>query len=266
MDLLQTKTDIGRVREQNEDTVLAVKHPKSKNIKLLLAADGMGGREKGEVASSFVASSIEKWFCGKSTKILENLNKTEELLKVYIKTLNTKLIKKYGKDKLGTTLILAIINKENTLIMNVGDSRCYIYKNKRLIQVSEDNSDVWDYYKYGKVKKDHLRFFANSSIITSCVGICEELCTITSYVIDNRYDILLLLTDGVTDNLMDKKIKSMIQKGPKVEILSNLIQEAVNKDQHYKVPLCLKRKYTTNYTIPFPGRDNASGAIYIKEV
>ena len=266
MELLQTKTDVGLVRSQNEDAVVAIKHPKNKNIKLLIAADGMGGREKGEVASHYVSTSIEKWFCTKDIKLLNNTDKTEVILRDYIKTLNANLIKKYGEDKLGTTLILAIINKNNTLIMNVGDSRGYIYKGRKLIQVNEDDSDVWMYYKYGKVKKDHLRFFSNNSIVTACVGICEELCKITSYVIDNDYEMIFLLTDGVTDNITDKKIKCVIRKSSKKEILNNLVKEAVYVDQHFRIPYLLKRRYTANYIIPFPGRDNASGAIYIKEV
>ena len=239
MDLLQTKTDVGLIREQNEDAVAAVKHPKNKNIKLLIAADGMGGREKGEIASNYVCSSLVKWFCNKDIKILNDTDKTEQLLRKYIKTLNTNLIKKYGEDKLGTTLILAIINKRNTLIMNVGDSRGYIYGKRKLVQINEDDSDVWMYYKYGNVKKDHLRFFSNNSIVTACIGICEELCKITSYIIENDYDLLILLTDGVTDNITDKKIKSIIRKNSKEFILGRLITEAVYVDLHFHIPFIL---------------------------
>ena len=266
MELLETKTDIGLIRNQNEDAVLALRHPKNKNIKLLIAADGMGGREKGEVAANFVVDSLEKWFCGKDVKTLNDTEKVEDLLRSYIKRLNNDLIKKYGEDKLGTTLILALINKKNTLILNVGDSRGYIYHRKKLIQVNEDDSDVWMYYKYGGVKKDHLRFFSNNNIVSACVGICKELCTISSNIIENNYDMIFLLTDGVTDNITDKKLKSLIRKTPKKDLLGKIIEEAVYKDQHFRIPYSLKRKYTANYVIPFPGRDNASGSIYIKEI
>ena len=265
MEILQTKTDVGQIRDQNEDVVLALKHPKNKNIKLLLAADGMGGRDKGEVAAAYVATRIEKWFKNKDIKTLNNTKKVEKLLSRYVKTINAQLIKKYGEDHLGTTLILVLINKKETLFLNIGDSRAYIYKKRKLIQVSEDDSDVWMYYKYGKVKKDYLRFFSNNSIVNACIGICKELCTITTTIINNEYDMVLVLTDGVTDNIMDKKIKNIIRKTPKEYILSSLINEAVYVDQKFRIPFFLKRKYTANFVIPFPGRDNASGAIYIKE-
>ena len=266
MEILETKTDIGLVRDKNEDAVLAIRHPRNKNFKLLIAADGMGGKKHGEIASNYIVNALNRWFCNKDVRTLIDTEKTEELLRKYIKSLNTNLIKKYGEDNLGTTLTLALINKKNTLILNIGDSRLYIYKNRRLIQITEDDSDVWDYYKYGGVKKDHLRYFANNSIITACIGICPELCKITSTVIENDYDIILLLTDGVTDNITDSKIKRLITWTSKERLLGKIINEAVNIDQKLHVPLYLKRKYTANYVIPFCGRDNASGAIYIKEV
>ncbi len=266
MELLETKTDIGLIREQNEDSAVAIQHPNSKKIKLLLVADGMGGRSHGEIASNYVSKMIEKWFCKKEGKVLRNTELTEKLLTRYIKILNNNLIKKYGEDSLGTTLTLALITEKNTLILNVGDSRAYSYKNKKLYQITEDDSDVWMYYQYGAVKKDDLRFFANNSIINACIGICKELCTVSSKVIENDYDILLLLTDGVTDMITDTKIKKIIQKSNNQFLLSQIINEAVYVDQHFKVPLRLKRKYLANYVVPFCGRDNATGAVYIKNV
>jgi protein phosphatase len=264
MEILDTKTDIGLIRDKNEDATLSITHPKNKNIKLLIVADGMGGKSLGDVAANYVIMYLHKWFINKDIKLLNDNDKVVELLTKYIKTLNTNLIKKYGRDKLGTTLTLALINKNNTIIFNVGDSRCYIYKNKNLIQVTEDDSDVWMYHKFGGVKKDHLRFFSNNNVITACVGICTELCKVSTTIIDNDYDMIFLLTDGVTDMITDTKIKTLIRKTKKEYLLNAIINEAVYVDQKLKIPLSLKRKYTANYVVPFNGRDNASGAIYIK--
>ena len=266
MEWLETKTDIGLIREQNEDKALSIMHPKNKKIKLLIVADGMGGRNHGEIASNFVVDSIKNWFLKKETKVLQDVDLTEKLLRRYIKSLNTNLIKKYGEDYLGTTLTLALVTDKKTLILNVGDSRAYIYQKKQLIQITEDDSDVWMYYKYGAVKKDDLRYFSNNSIINACIGICKELCTISSTIISNDYELILLLTDGVTDMITDRKIKSLINRTKKEDLLETIIYEAVYKDQKLKIPLRLKRKYLANYIVPFPGRDNATGAIYIKKV
>lgn len=266
MRIIQKETNIGLLREKNEDAAIAITHPQDKDIILLLVADGMGGKEHGEIAANYVTSSIEQWFTKKDVKTLNNTKKIEELLKKYIKKLNTYLIKNYGEDVLGTTLTMAIINKHDTLIVNIGDSRAYIMRKNHLIQITEDDSDVWMYYKYGEVKKDHLRYFSNNNIINACIGICNELCKVSTIIIENDYDMILLLTDGVTDILTDKKILQIIKKSSKKLLLKNLVEESVYVDQKLKVPLSLKRKYLANYATPIHGRDNSTGAIFIKEV
>ena len=266
MKLLQTETNIGLIRKTNEDAVIAINHPKQKDIILMAVADGMGGKEHGELASNYVIKNIEKWFKEKEPKTLNNTNKTCELLEKLIYKINTDLINKYKENHTGTTLSLVIINKTNSLFINVGDSRAYIYQNKKLVQVTEDDSDVWFYYKYGACKKDDLRYFFNNNIITSCIGLTDDLCKVSQYIVENDYDLVLLFTDGVTDIITDRKISKLIRKNNKKNILSSIINEAVNIDQRLKIPLRLKRKKYSKYILPFKGRDNATGAIYIKEV
>lgn len=266
MELLEHKTNIGLIRNKNEDCVLSLSHIKNKTIKLLLVADGMGGKDDGDIASNYVVSSIAKWFQNKDIKTLNDTQKTISLLNRYIKLLNTKLINTYGINHLGTTLSLALINKHETIILNIGDSRVYKYQEKCLYQITEDDSEVWDYYKTGAVEKDNLRYFSNSNLITSCLGLHPNLCKITTQIISNNYEILLLLTDGVTDILKDKKIAQIIKKSSHQLILENLIKEAVYIDQKLTVPQKLKHKFLANFIIPMHGKDNASGVIYIKNV
>ena len=266
MELLQTETDIGLIRHNNEDTALAISHPKNKRIKLLLVADGMGGKAYCEIASKYVTSSIEKWFINKNPKELNAIEKIEALLRRLIKKLNNDLIKEYGINKLGTTLTLALITYRKTLFLNIGDSRGYLFRNYELIQITEDDSDVWNYYKYARIKKDDLRFFSNNNIINACIGLSEELCTVSTVIVDNNYEMLLLFTDGVTDLITDKKINKIIKSNNKHDILKKIINEAVNVNQHLHIPIRLLRKKYVKYIVPFKGRDNATGALYIKEV
>ncbi len=263
MKIIQAETNIGLIRKNNEDVALAITHPKDEEIHLLLVADGMGGKEHGEVASKYTAKTIEKWFKAKSPKVLSNLEKVEDQLYDLINKISNDIIKKIGMNVTGTTLSLAIITKKGTVVANIGDSRIYCYKNKKLIQISEDDSDVWYFYKYGAVQKDDLRFFYNNNIITACIGLAEEICDVKVEIIDNDYDILLLVSDGVSDLITDKKIKKLIDSSHKKNILAKIIHEAVNVDQRFRIPLRLKRKKLSKYILPIHGRDNASGAIYI---
>ena len=264
MEVLDMKTDIGKFRECNEDAITFICHPKNKNIKLLAVADGMGGKLYGDIASNYVVEKISNWFINKDIKTLNNKDIVVDLINKYIKRINKELITKYGQDVMGTTLTLAIINKDNTIVFNVGDSRCYLYKNNKLIQVTEDDSDVWLYHKVMGVKKDYLRYIASSNVINACIGINDRLCRISTQVINNNYDGIILLTDGVTDLVTDKKLLKIIKYSKKENILDNIINNAVNIDQKLSIPISLKIKVKEKLVVPVEGRDNASGVIYMK--
>ena len=94
MEILETKTDIGLIRDKNEDATLSIKHPRNKNIKLLVVADGMGGKDYGDVASTYIVSHLNRWFLNKDIKTLNDTQKVEDLL-----TLNCELIQYKIKDK-----------------------------------------------------------------------------------------------------------------------------------------------------------------------
>lgn len=264
--ILQKRTDIGLIREKNEDCTLALTHPKNSEIKLLAIADGMGGKDLGDVASNYVISQLSNWFIKCGLDMLNDSIKVVLQLKELVQKFNEKLIKKYGENRLGTTLTLALINKEETIILNIGDSRCYIYNENKLTQVTEDDSQVWLYYKAGQVAKDDLRYFSTSNLISACIGLNKDMCTSNVVTIENKnYKLILLVTDGVTDLLTDKKIEKVISNNKEREILDCIIQEAVYVDQKLHVPLKLRREFKEPFYVPCHGKDNASGAIFIKK-
>lgn len=264
MELLQAISNVGLLRNENEDCVLTCTHPKNEDIKLLVVADGMGGRTQGNIAANEAIAQIEDWFYHEDAEFLNKIDNLDKKLHEKVININKFLIDKYGKDVLGTTLTIAVVGKNKTMILNVGDSRAYIYKNKKVYQITEDDSGVWVFYKSGEVEKDDLRFFPTNNYITACVGLNYELCVSRCYIINNDYDMLLLFTDGVTDLLADANIKTIIDKNKNESILSTIIETAVYKDLKLRVPGYLKRKYKGRFTVPLHGRDNASGAIYIK--
>ncbi len=261
MEILAKYSDKGTIRKRNEDVVECLEHPKDNKIKLLVLCDGMGGKEKGEVAASICVDSITKWFVNKDVKSLNNNFLVTKLVKRLVKRINTKIIKEFGQDHIGTTLSMAIINKKNTLVFNCGDSRVYTYT-RSLKQITEDDSDVWYYFKYGGVDKEDLRYFGTSNIINACIGINKHFCKIRSYVIENDYKYLLLFSDGVTDVLTDKRITQIIRDSKEEELIKNIVLESVYVDQNLFVPIRLKKKYDVRYVVPFNGRDNSSGVVY----
>lgn len=265
MSILQAISDIGLLRDINEDYAFCSSHPKNPDVRLMVLADGMGGKSQGDVASQEIVAEIEAWFYHEDVGILSEIDGVSAILDKKVQQANKYLIQKYGENFLGTTLTLALIGREKTMFYNIGDSRGYIYRNKELIQITEDDSGVWTYYKYGNVEKDDLRFFPTNNFITACVGLTEGFCKSRAYIVKNDYDMALLLTDGVTDLLGDNDIKKILDKKRQKEILKQIIDTAVNKDLKLKVPASLKKRYKGRFTVPVHGRDNASGVIYIKD-
>ena len=265
--ILQKKSDIGLIREKNEDSACVLSHPKNHSIKMLAIADGMGGKDLGDVASKYVIEVLSDWFKKESIDVLTDEEKLEKVLKSKVSRINMDLIADYGKEKLGTTLSMGIITEEGTTVLNIGDSRCYTYKEGKLKQITEDDSHVWLFYKSGEATKDDLRYFSTSSFISACIGLNKDLCVPNVIKIKNdSYDMIMFFTDGVTDLLTDKKIKEVIEKYKKNQILDRLIQEAVYVDQDLHVPPRLRRNFAEPFLVPSAGKDNATGAIYIKNV
>ena len=115
--ILQKESDIGLLREGNEDSVLALVHPEDDSFKILAVADGMGGKEYGDVCSNYVTRKFGEWFLEKNKEFFSNTLKIrDELLKLTYEC-NDYFISFFGKNIVGTTLTLAIILNKETIIL-----------------------------------------------------------------------------------------------------------------------------------------------------
>lgn len=261
--MIYTKSDIGKYRDRQEDYVLGFNHS-IKDTKLLLVCDGMGGKTSGEIASNYIGNEIKKAFLSYDEEF-DNIFMLKNKLFSLIDLINNNLISQYGENKLGSTLCMAIVLKKITLIINLGDSRCYSYKDGVLTQELDDDSEVFPFYKNGKVYKNDLKYIMYNNIINRCIGLNKELCVPSFKIINNDYDKLLIFSDGVTDLIDDDKIKDIIDNSSDSNIINNIIYEAVYVDQHNKIPDYLNNRFKDFLYIPKPGKDNASGVIYINK-
>lgn len=259
VDILDSLSDTGLIRSNNEDSVITITHPKNRNLKLLAVADGVGGRESGEVASNFAISILEKWFLTLPTDTINNTKKLSKCLTNIIECINNCLyvIKSY-RTGCATTLTCAIINKKKTVIANIGDSRAYIVHEDALEQITKDDSVVWTYYEQGELTKEQLRFHKQRSLITKCIGTDYGTKPDITILENTSYTGILLFTDGVTDCLSDSKIEKLVHT-KKQNLAHSIIKEAVYGKQSKKVPK------GNNFSTPKNGKDNATVALYFKE-
>jgi PPM family protein phosphatase len=224
-------SDIGTIRPNNEDVIASIP---SHNF--FVVADGMGGHKAGEIAAKeatdeLIASVTEflnqkkqkpfsqKQVIGNISKAIENANR-----KVF--TLGQENINFRG---MGTTLCCLLLHNGWVTYAHVGDSRIYLFRQKKLIQVTDDHSLLSEISPGGFLTNEHPPHpFKN--IITRAIG--THLTIEPSIKIDNYYlqDRFLLCTDGLSDYLSDEEMANMIESNPTTEeAVKKLIESAKNK-------------------------------------
>jgi len=253
--------DIGLYRKKQEDAVMILTHPLLSDFKLLAIADGMGGLNYGDKASNFALLEILRWF--EKIPILY-YEKELPLYKEIINKINeidARIRRLYGNG--GTTLSLAIITKNNSQLINVGDSRIYLSSNTEFYQISEDHSLTWNMFKEGKVAKEMMKFHKQNHLITSKIGGEKKNLVIDNKVIQNKeYDKVVLFSDGITDCVDDCILKNIITNYKlSLEEMAKLI---IDKALHTTSinDKCLD--FDNYYDIINGGKDNASVALYKK--
>lgn len=264
--------DIGNKKANQEDSVLILEHPKNKNFKLLAVADGIGGREQGELASNNVMKKLIKWFENQNQKTYINIARgtlaLDELMKNILNDVEI-------SEQAGTTLSLALVGQTETLIANIGDSRIYTLKNQKLTKQTKDDSYVQMLYDKKQIPSEELmRYHKQNNIITKAIkkGNPNKL---TYKIIDNEsYERIILTTDGVTDCLSKKEIQTIAQVADKETITKDLVDCAKT---NYSTLQSLKnntnkqlvKHIETNenkYQKQIPGgKDNLSAVAYSKK-
>ena len=196
----------GKIRKNNEDYYRLVFPTNYKQFKetLLVLADGMGGYNKGEVASKlavnlfidFYRKSREKRLINKIYNALINTNKN-----VYNEALKND---KYSG--MGTTIALLVIYNDFAVIANIGDSRIYHYSNNILHQLSEDHSWV----KEIGLTDEEAKLHPKRNIITRTIGKKAEVIPYLHTVPIKKGDIFLLCSDGLTTHVSDHQINKVL--------------------------------------------------------
>lgn len=200
-------TDIGLRRRCNEDFVYASDEPVGKLPNLFIVADGMGGHNAGDFASSYsVNAFIDN--VKKSTRDLP-INIIYDAVKATNTSLKEKALDKIELKGMGTTLVVATIYDYHMYVANVGDSRLYIIDDD-IRQVTRDHSLVEEMVEKGKISRQEAYTHPNKNIITRAVGINTNVTPDIFEVNLKKNDLVLMCSDGLTNMLDDSKIKNIV--------------------------------------------------------
>jgi len=217
---LYTKTDIGKERTSNEDSVASLimnsqSFRKEFSYGILVVADGMGGHQMGEVASeiaakTFIEAVTENIFHFTSSN--NGLIKFDEVLKKAVESANKKVweISENQTIKMGTTLVGAIIFNKHIYIVNIGDSRAYLIKpNKSIRQITKDHSAVQEMLDNHVITKEQAINHPRRNILTKALGLSESV-TPDIFEQDMEDDTLMLCSDGLYGMLNDNEITKTV--------------------------------------------------------
>ncbi|MEO7328187.1 MAG: Stp1/IreP family PP2C-type Ser/Thr phosphatase [Minicystis sp.] len=195
-------TDVGRLRDHNEDNYLV-----DKKLSLFIVADGMGGHAAGEVASALAVRIIHEEL-KKERGVIESVAPESRASKQILTLLEHAVQKAcsriheeakidVAKRGMGTTLSALLIAGANGFIAHVGDSRIYLMRDGRIQQVTEDHTVFNELVKRGKLTRDQIERVAQKNAITRAVGVYERVEVDTLFVEVLPGDQFLLASDGL---------------------------------------------------------------------
>ncbi|MBO4677245.1 MAG: Stp1/IreP family PP2C-type Ser/Thr phosphatase [Oscillospiraceae bacterium] len=212
-------TDTGRVRSENQDSwlVRSTETPEGKEILTAVVCDGMGGAKAGNVASRMGVERFTEYLCPG----LETVEQAELSAPLAVREANRAIydlafaVPEY--EGMGTTLVAAVTDGRETRIVNIGDSRCYLVRNKVIRQITKDHSLVQDLVDRGEIDRADAWLHPQRNYITRALGTDEDvICDVFREELEPG-DILLLCSDGLSGIVNSQELLFEIAYGGELE-------------------------------------------------
>jgi serine/threonine protein phosphatase PrpC len=209
------KSDIGKVRTTNEDQVVAMVN-RHQDI-LLAVADGMGGHARGDLASRLAMQSLTKGFkntFGLLTSKTAGLWLRQQVVQAN-RTIYQEAQKSSSLKEMGTTLVIALIVNKDLIILNIGDSRVYLFENGQLTQATEDQTYVEYLFRQGKITEAQKLTHPQKHVLLNALGLNTSVSydlKITPY----QGQTILVCSDGLYNNLTDGELTTIIRSSDSV--------------------------------------------------
>lgn len=214
-------SDIGLTRSTDEDSIVitdlmtAFEGKKRRKV-ILILADGMGGHNKGELASKIGARTLATELQRFLSDADMNEGKYYDLLTRAFSMANGHILR-YTEmhpeaEGMGTTISLAVIDEDQQLyIGNVGDSRVYIMNREEgAVQLTKDQTFVQELVDKGKITKEEARRHPKKNILNQAVGTFADLKVDTCSLRLDDDDYVLLCCDGLTNHISDDEMVQIV--------------------------------------------------------
>lgn len=227
-------TDIGRVKDANEDRFLV-----DKRLRLYVVADGMGGHAAGEVASETAVTEIRRYVQEREPLLQafirtgEGRDEILEMLELAVRTAGRAIFEiaqaEPEKRGMGTTVSLLLLTPTRGFIAHVGDSRVYLVRDNEVFQLTEDHSLINELIKRGKLRPEEAATAPYKNAVTRAVGVYADVEVDTLDFEIAPGDDFLLCSDGLTGHLRDDREIAEILKGNDFVAVPKTFVEVANQ-------------------------------------
>lgn len=212
-----SSTDVGRVRERNEDSLYAGRH-------VFAVADGLGGHRAGNVASSL---AIEEIATLDEVSPKEAAKRLPEAVRRGNRAVHARAAEDPELSGMGTTMTALVVSDGTAYIAHVGDSRCYLIRGSGISRLSRDHTLVARMVDEGKLTAEQAEQHPQRSVLTRALGAEREVDVEEIRVPLVAGDRLLLCSDGLTGVVADEEIQTMASDGADLdEIAQHLVDQA----------------------------------------
>jgi len=224
------KTDTGRARDNNEDSVA---YDEATNTAVL--ADGMGGYNAGEIASgmatAFIKSELSRWLseAGPAVKSKE----VRRAMEICVENANLSIYNSANSNAqyagMGTTLVVGVFHDSQLLLGHIGDSRCYRVRAGVLEQITRDHSLLQEQIDAGLVTPEQAQNSNIKNLVTRALGVEESvLLDVNQYPVETG-DVYLMCSDGLSDMVDDTSIARIIAGQHDLASRATALVEAANE-------------------------------------
>lgn len=235
-----TLTDVGRVRERNED--LAHADPRRG---LFLLADGMGGHPDGNLAARIAIETTRRYLT--AAGVAKRPRDRGQKLVAAIKAANRAILERAVVDDsgvgMGTTIVAVWLGKKQVHVAHVGDSRAYRIRDGRAMQLTRDHTVVQALLDRGDLAEGAPEIMQLGHILTQAVGLDPAVEPEVHVHPLEPGDVFLLCSDGLSDLVPEAAIGAIIRaaEGDISAAASGLVATALNSGGHDNVTVVLAR-------------------------
>ena len=224
------KTDPGRCRENNEDSVAF-----DEQALVAVLADGMGGYNAGEIASgmatAFIKAELSRWLseAGANAQIRD----IRRAMEICVDNANIAIYNSANANPsfagMGTTLVLGVIKDGRLLVGHIGDSRCYRIRQGRMEQITKDHSLLQEQMDAGLITPEQAAGSPIKNLVTRALGVEQGVMLEVNEFSIEPGDVYLMCSDGLSDMVSDEVIVRIALEDLRLEPLAEHLILAANE-------------------------------------